>query len=108
MDEAIEGPGYYDREGNPLSLNEWGEKMQDDEYRTVAKTELGNDVLVSTVWLGLDHNFWPGGAPLIFETMIFDHHGNPQYQDRYTTEVQAVAGHDQAVQAAKGTPALFE
>jgi uncharacterized protein YcaQ len=62
------------------------------------------------VWLGLDHSFG-FGQPLIFETMIhsltlYPHnffgrlHLGPEwddYQERYSTETEAVAGHEQLV-----------
>lgn len=39
------------------------------EQRRVARTEIG-DVLVSTVFLGLDHQYGDG-PPMLFETMVF-------------------------------------
>jgi hypothetical protein len=50
------------------------------------------------VWLGFDHGF--GGAPLIFETMIFGYDGDDQ-QWRYSTEREALKGHDRAVALCK-------
>ena len=49
------------------------------------------DVLVSTVFLGLDHAFG-SGPPLLWETMILGgvHDG---YQRRYSTRDAAIAGH---------------
>lgn len=47
---------------------------------------------VSTVWLGLDHNFF-GSPPLIFESMAFESNSRPFDQDRYPTERAAVRGH---------------
>jgi hypothetical protein len=50
---------------------------------------------VSTVWLGLDHSFG-SGPPLIFETMVFRSKDGPLHDlecDRYSTEVDALAGH---------------
>src|SRR3546814_8874511 len=38
--------------------------------RRVAGTWI-DDVRISTVFLGLDHNHAPGGDPLLFETMVF-------------------------------------
>lgn len=95
---------YYDRQGNPLPdphvdmeawIREWASLFEDEDYRRVALTEIG-DVRISTVWLGIDHNFWGQGPPLIFETMVF---GGPldEEQERYSTEAQALAGHDQMV-----------
>jgi hypothetical protein len=58
--------------------------------RHVARTELPNDVTVSTVFLGLDHSF--GRDPQLFETMIFG--GDlDQTQDRYATRQAAINGH---------------
>lgn len=38
--------------------------------RVVARTEIGAS-RVSTVFLGLDHNFARRGAPILWETMVF-------------------------------------
>lgn len=39
--------------------------------RRVARTDVTRGVYVSTVFLGLDHNFASSGPPLLFETMVF-------------------------------------
>lgn len=52
---------------------------------------------VSTVFLGLDHNWRPGGAPLLFETMVFDEDGTDRLCQRYTLRSLALAGHQAAV-----------
>src|SRR5262245_21922827 len=54
-----------------MDLLEWGRRMEDIEYKRVAETTLG-DYWISTVWLGIDHNWMRQGPPIIFETMIFD------------------------------------
>ena len=56
---------------------------------------------VSTVFLGLDHNFLPGGPPLLWETMIF---GGPLDGEewRYGSRNEAIAGHGEAVRLARG------
>jgi hypothetical protein len=53
-----------------------------------------SQILVSTVFLGLDHGW--GGKPLIFESMIFN---GPCHDDmdRYTTWEQAEIGHAEMV-----------
>ena len=58
--------------------------------RRVANQRRGG-VRVSTVFLGLNHN-WGGGRPLLFETMVF---GGPhdENQNRYATWEEAEAGH---------------
>lgn len=70
--------------------------------RTVAKTVLG-DIRVSTVFLGLDHNWGrllgADTPPLLFETMVFgsDHPDLDEYQRRYSTWDEAEEGHAAAV-----------
>lgn len=63
--------------------------------RIVAQDRIG-DVLVSTVFLGLNHNFG-GGAPILYETMVF---GGPLdgEMERYETRAQAEAGHARMVE----------
>lgn len=57
-------------------------------------------VRVSTVFLGIDHN-WGRGPPVLWETMIF---GGPhdEFQERYSSHESAVAGHARAVRIARG------
>jgi len=89
---------FYDRDGQPLTLDEWAAVMEDRDYRRVALTEVGG-ASVSTVWLGSDHNWSDDkGPPIIFETMIF---GGPHddFCERYSTEGQARAGHCSVVRA---------
>jgi len=64
--------------------------------RAVGKSTIG-DVFVSTVFLGVDHNFG-GGPPLLFETMVF--RGSlDECQWRYSTWEEAEAGHAAVVAA---------
>lgn len=53
---------------------------------------------VSTVFLGIDHNHFGDGPPVLFETMIF---GGPldELQWRYHTLEQAQVGHQVIVQS---------
>ena len=80
--------------GEPVKcdLMEWAEFFTEDNMR-IAKDEIG-DVNISTVFLGLDHQYGDG-PPLLYETMIFggEHDG---YQERYSTEEQAKRGHKKA------------
>lgn len=71
-------------------LMTWARWLQNAE-RSVAKNKEG-DVLVSTVFLGLDHSFGPNEPPLLFETMIFGGE-HDQYQERCSTWEQAEAMH---------------
>ena len=87
---------YYGRDGKPIQQSEFFDKWSTLEYKRVAKDTVG-DVEVSTVWLGRDHG-WGNSEPVIFETMIFGGKYD-QYQDRYTTEAEAVMGHGWIVEA---------
>jgi hypothetical protein len=61
--------------------------------RVVAKTVVEGQE-VSTVFLGLDHQ-WGIGPPLLFETMVFALGSSlDQRCERYATWADAVAGHD--------------
>lgn len=79
---ARESIGYYDRQGNPMTLEQWAKTFEDPNSKRVAETTIG-DWWVSTVWLGLDHGFESlferdddpePYRPVIFETMIFYRH----------------------------------
>lgn len=87
---------YYDREGKPIPLPQWGFLVGTD-YGRVGNDMVG-DVRVSTVWLGLDHSI--DGPPIIFETMVF---GGPLDGERwrYATEAEALEGHAAAVRAVR-------
>lgn len=78
----------------PAPLLEWGRWFEETSNRIVARDEL-NGVFVSTVFLGVDHQFWHDGPPLLFETMIFggEHDG---YQVRTCTWHEAEEAHTEA------------
>lgn len=67
-------PKHYrlDEHGNPVacSLVEWATMFEKMAERRVALTIFG-DFEVSTVFLGLDHNFGEEGPPILWETMVF-------------------------------------
>jgi hypothetical protein len=87
----------YDRAGNPISFERWRLLFEDKRYQQVAADHVG-EVLVSTVWLGLDHG-WLDTPPIIFETMVFgaEQTGDDE-QHRYSTEAEALAGHQRIVE----------
>ncbi len=81
------------------SLLMWAEWYRTAD-RQVARTQVGA-LLVSTVFLGLDHN-WSGGEPILFETMIFgpsDFSGIDQF--RYRTWREAETAHAKIVDELK-------
>jgi hypothetical protein len=80
----------------PVELLEWAQWLENNPDRVVGKTIIG-EVKVSTVFLGLDHNFWDDGPPVLWETMIFGGK-HDQYQDRCGGNYeQAEAMHMKAV-----------
>lgn len=84
-----------DDQGNvePAELLEWA-KWFETANRILDKTKIG-DVEVSTVFLGINYNFY-GGTPLLWETMIFGGE-HDQYQDRYSSKEDALKGHQVAI-----------
>jgi hypothetical protein len=75
--------------------------MEDNPNRKrVAYDELtdlnGDDVRVSTVFLGLDHSYG-SGKPVLWETMIFGGENDQAYQERYASYEQALEGHQKAI-----------
>lgn len=100
--DMTDGSRYFDRQGRPIPAEEWIRLSSDPAYRRVALTS-GYCRRISTVWLGLNHQ-WGDGPPLIFETMLFrespsgDNLLNDIDCDRYSTEAEAVAGHEKMCQ----------
>lgn len=86
--------------GNPVPENDlfkWGQWMQTGDRKVARETINGIDV--STVFLGLDHNYENTGCPILWETMTF---GKIEYQDRCGgSREQAEAMHAKMVQRIK-------
>lgn len=84
-------------------LMEWAKWFETIDCRRVREDVIGwrRRARVSTVFLGLDHNFFEKGPPLVFETMIF---GGPHdgYQTRCSTWAEAEAMHEKAVKLVRG------
>jgi hypothetical protein len=93
-------PMYYQRDGTPIPRS----KIFDDVMEWARDFEKGNAIAhdtsiwgdeISTVFLGLDHNWSPTGPPLIYETMVFrkasddKRRGDECYQEQCSTEDEA-------------------
>lgn len=93
------GSGFYGLDGKRISVEEAGRLLQDSLARRVARTvihiEGGSSLVISTVFLVLDHSHGQGDDPVLWETMIFG--GPTEGQDRYTSREAALNGHKQAV-----------
>lgn len=81
----------------PGTREQWSRMFEDLELRSVAQDDVG-DTHISTVFLGIDHN-WGSGPPLLFETMIFG--SDDLLWERYTTWEEAEKGHAAAVRSLK-------
>lgn len=84
-----------------------GEGLDTDRQVALSITAASH---ISTVFLCLDHNIWPGRSPLLFETMVFERElqgtgsGKPDVGHeygifaRYSTYGEAEAGHNRILQ----------
>lgn len=81
-------------------LEQWAKWIEtNNSKRIVAKTRVNTGVEVSTIFLGLDHQFGDG-PPLLFETLVFGGQYD-QEQWRWSTRTQAISEHDQIVMAVR-------
>lgn len=89
----------FDRQGRSITHRRWGELKSDDVYHRIGTATVGS-AWISTVWLGINHEWRPGRSPITYETMIF---GGPLdgTVERYGTDAQAQAGHRQWVTIAR-------
>jgi hypothetical protein len=94
-------PRLFDRTGKPIdSFLKWAELISQDTEQRVARTTIG-PYQVSTVWMGIDHNYFCPGPPLIFETAIFTADRSMPYCQRHATLESAQEGHNGAVRVAE-------
>lgn len=87
----------------PASSMDWARWWKFADERGLRR--VGDDVVfdrrISTVFLGMDHNFF-GGPPILFETMIFAVGSySDLYVERYQTWGEAEEGHQRIVEEAK-------
>ena len=91
---------YILRDKTPVpetDLLAWGRWFETAD-RNVVKTYVG-DVLVSTIFLGLDHSFG-GDTPILFETIVFEGPLDGE-EARYATWDEAEKGHAAMVERVK-------
>lgn len=88
------------------NVGAWGEWME-SHNRRVARTHISESLMVSTVFLGVDHQ-WGDGPPHLYETMCFmvvddapKWEGLDDYTRRYATWEEAERGHDEVVTVLK-------
>jgi len=78
-------------------LLKWAKWFETKER--IIKQENVKGKMVSTVFLGIDHNFYNEGKPILFETMIFG--DGQEYQERCSTWEEAEEQHKKAVKSLK-------
>ncbi len=104
---------YYVLDGHEVKeaadVMEWGRFFEKDD-RIVAQEDVG-PYWVSTVFLGIDHQ-WGDGPPLLFETMVFKDGKGDQWVERASTwdeaalmHVYGVAWAQQQLEAEPNAPA---
>jgi hypothetical protein len=100
---------WYDKDGLPISIDQASVLLSDMTYKRVRRTKItsasdpNESFDVSTVWLGLDHN-WSDGPPLIFETMVFGEGCDLDLECwRYSTLAAAEEGHAEVVTVVAAT-----
>lgn len=78
------------------NIEEWTRALESN--RLVKQETIGN-IFVSTVFLGVNHQFGDG-PPLVYETMTF---GNDALSicERYSTRPEAIAGHAEVAEQVK-------
>jgi len=81
-----------------VDLMTWAKWIEKPVNKIIRQDVLVNGKFVSTVFLGIDHNFGVG-KPLLFETMVFSEKGNFRDldMDRYSTWDEASKGHEKMV-----------
>ena len=83
-------------------MERWARWME--EYREHVALDAVGPYWISTVFLGLDHAFWPNAEPRLFETMIFGDEKNDvldSRQWRCATWSEAEEQHARAVTACR-------
>jgi hypothetical protein len=88
-----------DDAGNPVAepdLIKWAQWFEEhNAARRVRRDDLGLRGTVSTIFLGINHNFGDG-PPVLWETMVF---GGPYDREmwRFSKREMALAGHEDVV-----------
>ena len=90
-----------DHSVSECSLEELVEVYNDNDKKRILGKDVVCGVMISTIFLGIDHNFGDG-PPIIFETMVFGGVAPNSEQERYSTYDEAMAGHKRYVKKYSG------
>ena len=87
---------YLDELNNPQPCFTDEDMKKSGKQKRIARTEVG-EIVISTVFLGLDHSTLNYG-PVLFETMVFGGKYD-QWGKRYSFYEDSLKGHERTVQA---------
>jgi hypothetical protein len=96
----IIGHWILDENGEPVpepDLLTWALWFEHAHLRRAAFTRVAPHLSVSTIFLGIDHNFLETGPPILWETMVF-YNGKSNEMRRYASRSAAMAGHQAMVE----------
>ena len=88
---------YIEADGKILqaSFLQWAE-MFDNTDRQIKYTKFEDPLYeVSTVFIGIDHNFATGGKPLVYETLVTT--STDEFMWRWSSRQDAIYNHDALV-----------
>lgn len=97
---------YRDRRGKVITRERWCELIEMPGYSQLWTRTFDETITISTIWLGMNHNFGQGEA-MIFETQVFEvqefeEPARSVRQERYATEEDALKGHFHLVAVFEG------
>jgi hypothetical protein len=86
----------------PQPVDNINQYLEDTGSRRVAFTNITSTISVSTVFLGINHNF-DDGTPILYESLVQDTHEpmDNEIMVRYETRQQAIDGHDKLCEKMK-------
>jgi hypothetical protein len=79
------------------AVNQWATEFERTKRRRLFLAEIPPNIRVSTVFLGLNHQY-EEGPPLVFETMVFGGAHDQAWEERYSTYDEAKAGHEAMIE----------
>jgi len=98
---------HYILEGKspkPVSLLTWAQWYETADRQI--KHDTVGEIVISTLFIGLNRNWNQDGPPLLFETMVFGGEFDGELH-RYSTYGEAEAGHDTIYQKVSSDEAIL-
>jgi len=101
---------YILQDGKPMPIRDsfaWANWMEKHRFTETVQHDWHCGVMISTVFLGLDHNYGPNGMPILWETILFARTRksrqcfNQTFQCRYTSQQDADNMHQHIIKLFK-------